>query len=109
MKVTITPVAEPEREIDVTNRLVAAIAEEIWRMCGGNEALNWLEAERHLARIVGEARAAARVVGEGAGAHARACAGCPRLRAKGGGRTASPIGSRLLTAARAPEHAMAEW
>jgi hypothetical protein len=56
MRVIIRPLAEPEREIDMTHRLVAAIAEELWRLYAGNAKLNWLEAERHLARIIGHAR-----------------------------------------------------
>lgn len=56
MRIAIRPVADPQREIDLTNRLVSAIAEELWRLYGGNEHLNWLEAERHLERIVSGAR-----------------------------------------------------
>jgi hypothetical protein len=50
---------EPEQERDVTDRLVAAIAEELWRLYGGNEQLNWVEAEAHLRRILDGARHAA--------------------------------------------------
>ncbi|HMN41264.1 MAG TPA: hypothetical protein PKE29_10490 [Phycisphaerales bacterium] len=60
MKLLIRTIQEPEREHDVTRRLVAAIAEELWRLYGGNDQLNWLEAELHLQRIVGQARADAR-------------------------------------------------
>jgi hypothetical protein len=60
MQVIIRPVANPEREIDLTERLVSAIAEELWRLYGGNEQLNWLEAERHLTQIVGHAKRKAR-------------------------------------------------
>jgi hypothetical protein len=60
MRITVRPVVDPQREIDLTNQLVAAIAEELWRLYGGNDKLNWIEAERHLQRIVGEARAEAR-------------------------------------------------
>jgi hypothetical protein len=56
MKIIVRPIAEPECEIDMTHRLVAAIAEELWRLYGGNEHLNWIEAERHLERIVADAR-----------------------------------------------------
>jgi hypothetical protein len=56
MRIIVRPLSDPHREVDVTERLVAAIAEELWRLYGGNDRLNWLEAERHLARIVGEAR-----------------------------------------------------
>lgn len=52
MKVVIRPVLDPEREIDVTRALTRAIAEELWRQFGGNDRLNWLEAELHLSAIV---------------------------------------------------------
>lgn len=57
MKVIIRPQHEPQREVDLTGRLVSAIAEELWRLYGGNDQLNWLEAECHLQEIVAEARA----------------------------------------------------
>jgi hypothetical protein len=57
MKLVIRPLEEPHRELDVTHLLVSAIAEELWRLYGGNEELNWLEAELHLGRIVEEAHA----------------------------------------------------
>jgi hypothetical protein len=109
MKITIAPFAEPYREIDVTQGLVAAIAEEIWRACGGNDALNWLEAERHLARIIGEARETARAahVAEVIERAERACPGCPRGRARSGGRSSSRLDTRLLAAARTSSDDMA--
>lgn len=60
MKIIVRPILDPQREIDLTHRLVAAIAEELWRLFGGNETLNWIEAEWHLQRIVAQARAEAR-------------------------------------------------
>jgi len=60
MRIIIRPIMDRQREIDLTQRLIAAIAEELWRLYGGNEQLNWLEAEMHLQRIVGETRAEAR-------------------------------------------------
>jgi len=56
MRIIVRPIVDPQREIDMTNCLVAAIAEELWRLYGGNERLNWIEAERHLGQIVGRAR-----------------------------------------------------
>lgn len=56
MKIVIRPVLDPRQELDLTHRLTAAIAEELWRTCGGNERLNWLEAERHLEQLIGGAR-----------------------------------------------------
>lgn len=55
MKLIIRPVQDAQRELDVTHSIVSAIAEELWRRYGGNEQLNWIEAERHLHRIVREA------------------------------------------------------
>ena len=60
MKIIVRPIVEPQREIDLTHRLASAIAEELWRLYGGNEQLNWMEAEGHLERLLGEARAEAR-------------------------------------------------
>lgn len=59
MKIIVRPILDPEREIDLTHRLVAAIAEELWRLFGGNDALNWIEAEGHLQQIVAQARGGA--------------------------------------------------
>jgi hypothetical protein len=55
MNIVIRPVLEPRSEIDITRRLTAAIAEELWLRFGGNALLNWLEAEHHLKRIAGRA------------------------------------------------------
>lgn len=60
MRITIRPLADPGRELDITRTLVSAIAAELWRLYGGNETLNWLEAERHLQRIIEGARDEAR-------------------------------------------------
>src|SRR5687768_9281298 len=65
MRITIRPAAAPDREIDIAPALIAAIAHELWRHTGGNEVLNWLEAERVVAKLAqlprrsaGRARAA---------------------------------------------------
>lgn len=60
MKCVIRPIQDQQRELDVTHRLVSAIADELWKLYGGNDQLNWIEAELHLQRIVGQARAEAR-------------------------------------------------
>lgn len=52
MKITIRPVVDPGRELDVTHRLVAAVAEALWMEFGGNQVLNWMEAETQLEKIV---------------------------------------------------------
>lgn len=52
-RVTIRPLADPTSPIDVTDALTAAIAYELWIRFGGHDRLNWLEAERHLASLLG--------------------------------------------------------
>lgn len=51
MRIVIRPMGEPHLEIDVTERVVAAVAEALWVARGGNDVVNWLEAERHVARL----------------------------------------------------------
>ncbi len=45
---TIRPSSAPGCEIDLTGVLVRAVAEELWRAHGGNDVLNWMEAERFI-------------------------------------------------------------
>ena len=54
MRVTIRPLNEPHLEIDVTDPVVAAIADRLAECTGGNRQLNLLEAELHLGRILRE-------------------------------------------------------
>ncbi|GMV26046.1 MAG: hypothetical protein AMXMBFR58_20770 [Phycisphaerae bacterium] len=92
MKITIRPSADPCREVDLTQRLIEAIAQELRNQFGGDDALNLSEAERHLERIVGvraavnlielrveQPRTGARVVR--ADGEPAACPGCPRRKA----------------------------
>jgi hypothetical protein len=44
----------------MTQRLIAAIAEDLRRPYGGSEQFNWPEVERHLERIVSQVRAEAK-------------------------------------------------
>lgn len=53
MRVVVRPIMDPRQEIDLTHRLVETIAEELWKRFGGNDKVNWLEAELHLNRILG--------------------------------------------------------
>jgi hypothetical protein len=55
MKVTIRPMLDPDHEMDITRAMIAAIAEELWKRFGGNEKVNWLEAELHLECLMGVA------------------------------------------------------
>jgi hypothetical protein len=47
-RLSIRPTAAPTRTIDLTHALTSAVAHELWKSCGGNEAVNWLEAERFI-------------------------------------------------------------
>jgi hypothetical protein len=40
MRITVRSLLDPQREIDVTGRLVAAIAKELWKLYRGNALLN---------------------------------------------------------------------
>lgn len=51
MRVTIRPLLEPDRELDVTEVVIDAIAGRIAEEFGGNAALDRLEAERQLHSI----------------------------------------------------------
>jgi len=61
MAIVIRPVMERQREFDITQRLVAAIAEDLRRLCGTNRGFHWRKAERRMQQIVSETRAAARL------------------------------------------------
>lgn len=78
MPITIKPSMLPERELDLTQALTAAVAHELWKHCGGNEVVNWLEAERIVAGLTLRARAR----GSAGGRHA-AEREAPRRRALG--------------------------
>lgn len=53
MRITIRPMLAPDRELDVTEHLVQAIAGRMSAELGGNDQLNLLEAQMHLGRILG--------------------------------------------------------
>lgn len=59
MRIVMLPVERHQGEEEMFARLVGAIAEEIWRLCGRRGGLAWLEAERVLAELAAEARAGA--------------------------------------------------
>ena len=67
MRLTIRPLNEPSVELDVTDRIVAAIADQISQRIGGNPVLNALEAEVHLRRLLATPIAA--TVPDDCGAH----------------------------------------
>ncbi len=59
MRVIVRPSLTPQLHIDITNALVSTIAAELARAQGGNDVLNWLEAERVLQDLIGSARSSA--------------------------------------------------
>lgn len=63
MPITIRPSLSPDREVDVTSAVTAAVAYELWRHCGGNAVVNWLEAERIVAKLGGRHARRASAVG----------------------------------------------
>jgi hypothetical protein len=107
MRITIRPILDPRREVDLTHRLTAAIAEELWMLYGGNSQLNWLEAEMHLARIATPGEAG------GAAAHGAAAPRCPaRPAARSGNEPiapAAPTGAFEQHARRAHRQDKGTW
>lgn len=101
MRVTIRPTADPSREHDITRCLISAIAYELSLLHGGNDELNWLEAERHLARLLASDQTGAALSPSVAcetpasdqhqhlAKDPPACPGCPRRRAARPGATVS--------------------
>jgi hypothetical protein len=63
MRLVIRPAAVPAAAIDVTNAVVAAIARELSRFHGGNETLNWLEAEQIVTDLLRRANGECEIVG----------------------------------------------
>jgi len=51
MRIVIRPSTAPDRELDITHALVAAVAAELWKASGGNDVVNWMEAERQVAHL----------------------------------------------------------
>ena len=52
MRIIITPLVDPDARIDVTDGIVAALADQLGRRGGGNAVLDSLEAERQLHEIL---------------------------------------------------------
>jgi hypothetical protein len=52
LRVLIYPVHGPDEGVDVTNALVEVIAMILWKLQGGNEPVNRLEAEMLLERAM---------------------------------------------------------
>lgn len=59
MRLVIRPISEPTQVVDVTDRVVRVIAEELQRSVGGNHVLNMLEAERAVQSLLSGSRARA--------------------------------------------------
>jgi hypothetical protein len=82
MRIAVRPLLDPQSELDVTRCVVAAIAQELWRRYGGNDRLNWLEAELHVQRFAAELCRPSTVPPLVADARARDLALCERLQRK---------------------------
>jgi hypothetical protein len=54
-RVVVRPMLGPAVGLDVTTAITRAVAEELWRLHGGNDVMNWLEAERLLAEALNAA------------------------------------------------------
>jgi hypothetical protein len=63
MRLVIRPAAAPAAAIDVTHAVVAAIARELSRFHGGNDTLNWLEAEQIVTDLLRRANGECEIAG----------------------------------------------
>lgn len=52
MRILIKPVLDPDNAIDITERVIGVIADELGQRYGGPETLNRLGAERDLERAL---------------------------------------------------------
>lgn len=52
LRFVIQPILGSGEEIDVTDAVTRAIAQELWNHSGGNAVVNWLEAESHLQKLL---------------------------------------------------------
>src|SRR5262245_54199637 len=52
-RIVLRPMLGPRQGLDVTEAVTRAIAQELWNMHGGNDVMNWLEAERLLNEFLG--------------------------------------------------------
>lgn len=51
-RVVLSPMFGTEGGLDVTESLISAIAHELWESKGGNDKLNWIEAEALLNSVM---------------------------------------------------------
>ncbi|MEX2217953.1 MAG: hypothetical protein WD749_04265 [Phycisphaerales bacterium] len=66
MRIVIRPSMAPQRELDITQAVIGAVAAELYHQFGGNDVVNWLEAERQVARLLSpEKPAPGRIAGLG--------------------------------------------
>lgn len=52
LRIVLQPMLGPREGLDVTEALTRAVATELWKLHGGNDVMNWLEAERLLGEVL---------------------------------------------------------
>ena len=50
--IVLQPMLGPHDGLDVTEAVTRAVAQELWNLHGGNDVMNWLEAERLLGEFI---------------------------------------------------------
>lgn len=56
MKIIVRPIADLAQELELTDLLVSAIADEIWASQGRSAPIDWLEVECRLHRLARDVR-----------------------------------------------------
>ena len=51
-RIVLRPMLGPHTGLDVTEAVTRAVAQELWNLHGGNDVMNWFEAERLLGEFV---------------------------------------------------------
>jgi hypothetical protein len=51
-RIVLRPMLGPHDGLDVTQAVTRAIAQELWNLHGGNDVMNWIEAERLLVEFM---------------------------------------------------------
>ena len=51
-RIVLRPMLGPHDGLDVTEAVTRAVAQELWNLHGGNDVMNWIEAERLLAEFI---------------------------------------------------------
>jgi hypothetical protein len=56
LRIVLKPYLGPREGLDVTEAITRTVAQELWKLHGGNDVMNWLEAERLVQEFFSDSR-----------------------------------------------------